>query len=696
MPHTTDMYLVLKNPSTWSTLKKNDILTVLKDIQESLSYPDKPIAINLFKPTVDFFLFCHHNISKQTIDMSEYLKNLLPSIANKIYSFTKFDVATTEIFSNYLELFDVVTGYEIYTPQLAEIVQKIMASNINSSAKNALIIKFIGLINKAILYPDAYEAHRKNLFQAISTLITACDKSKDCTNQVKTGLDSALQALNITSDLPPIQVSTTDLSIATKNITTLPSITPISYSTENITTGNATVYYPPEAIPFTKTLVSPLLTSKFPAAIEAGTIVGCLELPADILLHIAIRKGCPELTLNRIRFVLTLTTSFAKATLPLFYSMILDDLNDINSDPLTISQKITSTTTIFLLNVLLQGTTYYSQTRLSKDSILRFAMNLLPLLAVIGMVVNVEDGLEKALENIQEGLLLVAGSFLGAAIPKTLVHSFISFFNPADSKKNNTNRSIELAPSDNPSSSLSNFSSNTTPRNSNGSSSGSDSSSLPDPTKFCYFIEPIQFTALKDSFNTLIIVLGYIAEDYTESILNISKANERNNDPSLTANVKMMKEKREGIINEQAKLISMQLCLNENKHRDACKLFETAYDMLKDESVTPLHGAFNFLKRTLQEETIRNLNRIKGYNQDNALLLSQDDETLRNASLPTKLEFVVQIAQQLNATIQGVFTNYDKKEAGCNQKNSPTQLFRQVSHRQSLPAVTLLQNNFLR
>ncbi len=260
-------------------------------------------------------------------------------------------------------------------------------------------------------------------------IVYACPKPRNEANNI-TSLPS-LETVNITS--APLQATTTDLSSLTGNITSLPSTNTINYTTQNTTTENATDYALQATTP--STLVIPTSTGKFYAAAQAGIIAGCLELPSDILLHIANRKGCSESTLNRIRFVLTFTTSFAKASLPMLYSLLLDDLDDGTNDPLTISRKIISTTSIFLLNVLLQGVAYYAETKLSKNSMLKFAVKFLPLLAAIGMVINVENGLEN-LEYIQEGLLIFGATLLGSAIPKTLVNTFTFFCNRSNSTKN--------------------------------------------------------------------------------------------------------------------------------------------------------------------------------------------------------------------------------------------------------------------
>ncbi|MCZ6914444.1 MAG: hypothetical protein O7C59_08355, partial [Rickettsia endosymbiont of Ixodes persulcatus] len=317
------------------------------------------------------------------------------------------------------------------------------AAPIYETRKN-IIANFVFLqlaLNEKIAqgqFSNITETTLQNLYKAVIEDIEGksfSELAKNCTGAIVyacpelqnenniTSLPS-LEALNTTS--APMQVITTDLPTLTENTTNLPSTNTIKYPTQNITTENSTDHALQETTP--STLVIPPSTAKFYAAAQAGIIVGCLELPSDILLHIASKKGCPESTLNRIRFVLTFTTSFAKASLPMLYSLLLDDLDDENNDPLTISQKIISTTSIFLLNVLLQGVAYYAETKLSKDSMLKFSVKFLPLLATIGMVINVENGLEN-LENIQEGLLIFGATLLGAAIPKTLVNIFTFFCN---------------------------------------------------------------------------------------------------------------------------------------------------------------------------------------------------------------------------------------------------------------------------
>ncbi|MES2142651.1 MAG: hypothetical protein V4471_07225 [Pseudomonadota bacterium] len=547
-----------------------------------------------------------------------------------------------------------------------EISNNTVALMKHASDSNRLTVKQI----KEIGYEFSRHAFAGNNHSFIDAKCAELFKLPDC--------DFFIDSSNTTT----ISSTTTiDTTTSTTNSSFIPSeaTNPSSYTTELTTLENNQTTLDDSLSPPS----APTEHVSLPTKLQAGAVVGVamgvkdviVKTMHDVCVKAAESRGCSNLAINSIKALFLLVNSVTTASVPLLIAYASNTLQHLENeeDPKIASQLIMSTALCFSLEALF-ATSYL----LREDSNLKKIISIIkPLIVFLGLLGS---------SDIKQGLAIygvtATGGMVGTVGTNMLMQKMKTlFFTP----KETTKEDIELIST----SSASSSSNNVTPRNSNSSSSGSDSSSLPDPTKFCYFIEPTQFKTLKDSFNTLIVVLGYIAEDYAESILNISKANERNNDPSLTTNINIMKEKREGIIKEQSKLMSMQHCLNEDKHTDACKLFETAYDMLKDESVKQLQGVFILLKRTLPEETIRNLNRIKGYNQDNALLLSQDDETLRNASLPTKLEFVVQIAQQLNATIQGVFTNYDKKEAGCNQKNSPTQLFKQANNRrQTLPAAT--------
>lgn len=660
MPNTTDMYFVLKNPSSWNSLKESDILTVLKDIQAAISNPDSPLIINIFNSAADFILFCSH-IKLQTLDMSEYLKDLLAAALNKLLSLTTFDIHTTEFFSNFLKLLDKFIDWEVYTPQFSEIVKKIMASNVNAPAKNALVSQYIRLLNKAINSTDGDEIFQKNLLRAISTLIEECIKSKDCTDEVKNELHTTFEAVNITSTSTPI--TTTRLPTTNGNTTKQLTI-------DAGHSGNITELTLQDATP--TTISAPSFIPKISAAVEAGVIAGCLELPSDVLLHIAIRKGCSEPILNRIRFVLTFTTSFAKATLPLLYSLLLNDLDD-ETDPLTISQKITSTTTIFVLNVILQGIAYYSETRLNKDSILKLAVKFLPLLAVIGMVVNVEEGLDATLEKIQEALILFGASFLGAAIPKTLVNIFTFFCTPANNEKNTLSSSYESYKETQELFPLS--------TDSASNSSQSNRSSNTSIEKQIYFIKEEKLKEITKWLNSVLTNLTDLASYFkviNEAMIAVKEGmNYIVFDDLMEKNNLKIK-----LIQESENHLKPHIELLNDNHKTACIPFNNPSELLANTSVTGLHALLKAIKEKLNTVN-SNLDKIDGVESYPPGTQRQLAETRRY--LKSILDF-----------IEVIFKNFDSNQQGVNAAKalSISQYFKTDSaRRKSVPEITFREKN---
>lgn len=466
-----------------------------------------------------------------------------------------------------------------------------------------------------------------------------------------TAADNTTQVENVSTLPPPL--ASTDLSsllpyYGNTNQTTNAVTAPITTLVPSLTTNNTTIEVftntTPEFFPKPAVIIENSVLAKLPAAIGAGIVSGCLELPSDIVLHIAIRKGCSEATLNRIRFVLTFTTSFARASLPMLYSLLLDALDD-ETGLLTISQKIISTTTIFLLNVILQGIAYYSESKLSKDSMPKFAIKFLPLLAIAGMVINVDQGLETTLEKIQEALILFGVSFLGAAIPKTLVNTFIFFCNHSKDRK------IRLASA----SSYKNYEEGQEllPFDTDSASSASNKSSRSSNTsidKQLYFIKEEKLEEIKSWLNSILTNLA-----------NLSSSFKAKNEVMILAKQAMdslvfddlMKKNNSTIklIQESEDQLKSHIELLNDEHKTACIPFNSPSELLANSSVTSLHALLKAIKDKLTTVN-SNLDRINGVDNPCPDIQKQLLET--RSYLKSTVNFIEVIFKSFDSNQQGV------------------------------------------
>lgn len=469
-----------------------------------------------------------------------------------------------------------------------------------------------------------------------STPISAVDNTTQVEN-IST-LTSSLASTDLSS-LPYGNTNQTTNAVTAPITTIVPSLT-TNNTTVKIFTNTTTEFFPKPAV-----IIENSLLAKLPAAIGAGIVSGCLELPSDIVLHIAIRKGCSESTLNRIRFILTFTTSFARASLPMLYSLLLDALDDETS-PLTISQKIISTTTIFILNVILQGITYYSETKLSKDSMLKFAVKFLPLLAIVGMVINVDQSLETTLEKIQEALILFGASFLGTAIPKTLVNTFIFFCNPVKSRKihldhftssyKNYEEGQELLPFDTDSAS--------------SASNKSNSSSNTSIDKQLYFIKEEKLVDIKGWLSSILTNLANLASSYKAKNEAMIIAKEAMHNPIFDELMKKNNSTIKLIQESEEQLMSYIELLNDD-HKTACIPFNSPSELLANSSVNSLHALLKAIKDKLNTVN-SNLDRINGVDNPCPDIQKQLLET--RSYLKSTVDFIEVIFKSFDSKQQGV------------------------------------------
>jgi hypothetical protein len=162
------------------------------------------------------------------------------------------------------------------------------------------------------------------------------------------------------------------------------------------------------------------LPLKLGTAFASGAAIGTVEIMFDRLVHIAAQRGCLLRTQQQIKWALIVTHSLAKSYLPLLYSNIINVVAE--EDPLTRSEKISTTIAIFLFNIFLQASSDYLAKN-SKQALTKFFWKLSPLLAYLVMMLSGE-------ESLAESLALAVASLLGAAIPNIAYLGSIFFSNP--------------------------------------------------------------------------------------------------------------------------------------------------------------------------------------------------------------------------------------------------------------------------
>ena len=383
---------------------------------------------------------------------------------------------------------------------------------------------------------------------------------------------------------------------------------------------------------------------KLYSAVGMGALAGTIDGVFDILLHIAERKNCSVSTRKYIQLALTFVNSFAKASLPVLYSMLVDHLAE-EGDPLTISQKISSTLTIFLLNILLQTSSNYLASKFSKESILRVFTKFLPLFAYLGMGM-----LANGEETVLEGLTLAAASMCAAAVPKAIVNGTIFFAQRLSSKKRGSTSTDGIPLLD---VSISNNGNSQTWNIIDSSSSSSISTPL-------YFVTKENFHKIIEQIALMKDGLSAVHKHYIES--KQAYENAKKNSPEVDSNcmIQSMISKLDvkiRLINQEINLLSSyQALLMDKQHETACHSFGNAKELVKNRAVNGLLALFKDI-RTLLNNLGGTLKKVTGTD-------------ILNPDIQDKFNDIFSHLAPTKSSITGILSCYDAKQQGVTAESS--------------------------